>query len=343
MKRYGNLFNKITSIENILEAHRQARKDKSHYKEVQKVDEDPLFYARIIKYILDNEIYQVGKYKREIINDRGKERELMKLPYYPDRIIQWAILLQLEPILLNKFIKQTCASIPGRGIHTAWAYMQKYLKDEAGTKYCLKMDVRKFYDNVDHDTLKNMLRKTFKDEKLLRLLFKIIDSYPLDKGIPIGSYLSQYFGNFYLHTLDHYIKEHLHCKYYIRYMDDMVILSDDKEELRFILNQIQNYLAFYLKLQLKDNYQIFPTKTRGVDFVGYRFFGDYTLLRKRVAKNFKSKMRKLEKKTDYDNRDLSTVCSYIGWLKYCDSYRLKDKYVGGLYEKIRSSTKGDKQ
>lgn len=247
-------------------------------------------------------------------------------------------MLQLEPIFLNKFIKQTCASIPNRGIHRAWGYMQKYLRDEEGTKYCLKMDVKKFYDSVDQKILKQMLAKTFKDEKLLRLLFKIIDSYPKDKGIPIGSYLSQYFGNFYLHTLDHYIKEHLHCKYYIRYMDDMVILSDDKEEIRFILNQIQNYLAYYLRLELKGNYQIFPTRVRGVDFVGYRFFGEYTLLRKRVAQRFKIKMRRLAKQDSFDNRDLSTICSYIGWLKYCDSYRLRNKYIGGLYGRIKKYT-----
>lgn len=339
MKRYGNIFKGITDIENILEAHRQARKDKSHYREVKMVDENPLLYAKKIKAMLEDETYSVGEYKHEIINDKGKERELMKLPYFPDRIIQWAIMLQLEPIFLNKFIKQTCASIPNRGIHTAWRYMQRYLKDKDGTKYCLKMDVRKFYDNVDQKILKNMLAKTFKDEKLLRLLYKIVDSYPKDKGIPIGSYLSQYFGNFYLHTLDHYIKERLHCKYYIRYMDDMVILASSKDELRFILNQIQMYLAYYLKLELKGNYQIFPTRVRGVDFVGYRFFGEYTLLRKRVAQRFKIKMRRLAKQDSFDNRDLSTICSYIGWLKYCDSYRLRNKYIGGLYGRIKKCTR----
>lgn len=290
-----------------------------------------------IKAMLEDETYSVGEYKHEIINDKGKERELMKLPYYPDRIIQWAIMLQLEPIFLNKFIKQTCASMPNRGIHTAWRYMQKYLKDETGTKYCLKMDVRKFYDSVDQKILKHMLAKTFKDEKLLRLLYKIVDSYPKDKGIPIGSYLSQYFGNFYLHTLDHYIKECLHCKYYIRYMDDMAILASSKDELRFALNQIQMYLAYYLKLELKGNYQIFPTRIKGVDFVGYRFFGKYTLLRKSTCKTFKKKMRRLARKAVFNYKDMCIVYSYIGWLKYCDSFRLKEKYLGGMLNKLENS------
>ena len=289
MKRYGNIFEKIVDIDNIMLAHKKARRDKSHYIEVQMVDKDPRKYAEEIQKMLIDGTYEVGEYKRSIIIDGGKERELMKLPYYPDRIIQWAIMLQIEDIFLNKFIDQTCASIPKRGIHRAWQFMQKYLKDKEGTKYCLKLDVKKFYPSIDKDILKKMLTDTFKDDKLLELLYKIIDSYPEEKGVPIGSYLSQYFGNFYLHGLDHYIKERLGVKYYIRYMDDMAILGEDKDRLRFVMYQIQDYLNYYLRLELKGNYQIFPTRVRGVDFVGYRFFGDYTLLRKSICKNFKKK------------------------------------------------------
>lgn len=334
MKRYGYIFEKIIDINNIILAHQRARRDKSHYKEVKMVDENPLFYAHKIREMLISGKYEVGRYKRSIIIDKGKERELMKLPYYPDRIIQWAIMLQVEGIFLNKFIDQTCASMPSRGIHRVWEYMQKYLKDETDTKYCLKMDVKHFYPNIDKSILKKLLRKTFKDERLLDLLYKIIDSYPLEKGVPIGSYLSQYFGNFYLSGLDHYIKECLGCKYYVRYMDDMVILADSKDELRFILNQIQMYLAYYLRLELKGNYQIFPTRVRGVDFAGYRFFGSYTLLRKSTCKRFKRKMRRIKRKKILSYSDICTIFSYLGWLKYCNSYRLKNKYMEGLHERI---------
>lgn len=335
MKRFGNIFKRIVDIDNILLAHKKARRDKSHYIEVKKVDKDPMKYAKEIRKMLLDGTYEVGEYKRSIINDKGKERELMKLPYYPDRIIQWAIMLQIERIFLRHFIDQTCASMPGRGIHRAWGFMQKYLKDKDGTKYCLKLDVKRFYPNIDKNILKNMLTKTFKDERLLDLLYKIIDSYPMEKGVPIGSYLSQYFGNFYLSRLDHYIKERLGCKYYVRYMDDMVILGDDKERLRFVMYQIQDYLNYYLRLELKENYQIFPTRVRGVDFVGYRFFGDYTLLRKTTCKNFEKKMRKIRKKGRLSYSDECTICSYSGWLKFCDSARLKKKYIGGLDERVK--------
>lgn len=335
MKRYGYIFNKIIDIDNILLAHQRARRDKSHYKEVKMVDKNPLLYAQKIRDMLLDGTYSVGKYKKSIIIDKGKERELMKLPYYPDRIIQWAIMLQIEKIFINKFISQTCASLPERGIHKAWKFMQKYLKDKSGTKYCLKMDIRHFYPNIDKSILKIMLKRVFKDDRLLDLLFKIIDSYPKEKGVPIGSYLSQYFGNFYLFGLDHFIKERLKCKYYVRYMDDMVILSDSKDKLRYVLNQIQMYLACYLRLELKNNYQIFPTQVRGVDFVGYRFFGNFTLLRKSTCKMFKRAMRRIKKKSVVSFSDICTICSYLGWLKFCDSYRLKKRYiVGGIYAEI---------
>lgn len=338
MKRYGNLFEKITNLDNILLAHKRARRDKSHYKEVKMVDKNPEFYARQIKNELENESYKVGEYKYSRINDKGKERELMKLPYYPDRIIQWAIMLQVEPIFIKQMIDQTCASIPSRGIHSAYHFIQKYVEDKNESKYCLKLDIRHFYQSIDQNILKGMLKGIFKDQKLLRLLFKIVDSYPENKGIPIGSYLSQYLGNIYLKELDHFIKENLHCKRYVRYMDDMVILGSSKEQLHIIRHEIEKYLNQNLHLELKNNYQIFPTFTRGIDFVGYRFFGEYTLLRKGTCKRFKKAMRKLTDKKELDFRDRCTFYSYKGWLDYCDSYRLKSKYMGGLHEKIKECT-----
>ena len=338
MKRQGFLFEKITDIDNILLAHRKARKDKSHYKEVQRVDKNPIQYATLIKSMLEDESYVVGEYQYSIINDKGKERELMTLPYYPDRIIQWAIMLQIEDVFLSNFIDQTCASIPNRGIHRAHYFVTKYLKDRDGSKYCLKIDVRHFYQSVDQKILKDILSSFFKDEKLLRLLFKIVDSYPAIKGIPIGSYLSQYFANVYLSGLDHYVKEELHCKYYVRYMDDMVIFGEDKKSLHKTRRQIEKYLRENLSLELKSNYQVFPTFIRGVDFVGYRFFGDFTLLRKKTCLKFKRAMRKLSKKEDLTLSDRCTFYSYMGWLDRCDSYRLKNKYTGGLHEKIERCT-----
>ena len=145
MKRYGNIYSKIYDIDNLILAHKNARKDKSFYKDVKMVDSNPRYYLMQIQDMLINKTYEVSKYSVSKINDKGKERELMKLPYFPDRIIQWAILLQIESIFMNTFCTHTCASMKYRGIKRASKLTKKYMKDKENTKYCLKVDVHHFY------------------------------------------------------------------------------------------------------------------------------------------------------------------------------------------------------
>ena len=294
MKRYGNIYEKICDMDNLRLAHQNAREDKLFYKEVKMVDSDPDKYLSMIREMLLNETYQVLEYTISIINDKGKERELAKLPYFPDRIIQWAIMLQVENIFLKTFCSHTCSSIPGRGIKEAYMLTNKYMKDRINTKYCLKIDVSKFYPSINHDILKKMLRKKFKDKRLLSLFDKIIDSYPKQTGVPIGSYLSQYLANFYLAYFDHWLKEEMGVKYVVRFADDMVIFAASKQELHSLIHEIKKYMKDNLEIRVKDNWQVFPTNTRGIDFVGYRFFYDFILLRKSTCKRFKRKMLKIK-------------------------------------------------
>lgn len=331
MKRYGNIYEKICDMDNLRLAHQNAREDKLFYKEVKMVDSDPDKYLSMIREMLLNETYQVSEYTISIINDKGKERELAKLPYFPDRIIQWAIMLQVEDIFLKTFCSHTCSSIPGRGIKEAYMLTTKYMKDRINTKYCLKIDVSKFYPSINHDILKKMLRKKFKDKRLLSLFDKIIDSYPKQTGVPIGSYLSQYLANFYLAYFDHWLKEEMGVKYVVRFADDMVIFAASKQELHSLIHEIKKYMKDNIEIRVKDNWQVFPTNTRGIDFVGYRFFYDFILLRKSTCKRFKRKMLKIKAKWD-DGKlpNYSEWCSansYIGWLKWCDSWRLFEKYI----------------
>jgi UDP-2,3-diacylglucosamine pyrophosphatase LpxH len=155
----------------------------------------------------------------------------------------------------------------------------------------------------------------------------IIDSA---HGVPIGNYLSQYFGNLYLSGFDHWLKEEKHIKYYYRYCDDLVILHGDKSFLHDLLHEIQSYLVDNLKLRVKENWQVFPTRVRGIDFVGYRCFGDYTLLRKSTAIRMKRKMRVIQFKGTTTPHDQGVIASYEGWLLWCDSYRLHTKYIEPL-------------
>ncbi len=321
MKRYGFIYEKICDLDNLKEAHKQARKKKSHYKEVKMVNSNPEFYLKKIQASLQNYTYRVSPYIHCIKIDKGKERDIYKLPYYPDRIIQWAIILQIEHILINNFIKETYASVPKRGIHSCLTDVRNSLKDKEDTIYCLKLDIQKYFETIDHDILKTLLRKKFKDNDLLWLLDLIIDSH--DTGLPIGNFVSQYLANLYLSYFDHWVKEQLHCQHYFRYMDDIVILHSDKPKLREIYTQIEQYLNNNLLLTIKQNWQIFPVNARSIDFVGYCIYHDFTRLRKTTKKNM---IKKIQLYETYEEIN-SSIASYKGWLQWGDCHNLYMKYI----------------
>lgn len=333
MKRYNNLYSKIYDIENIKLAHKNAKKGKLHYSEVKLVETNPEKYFAKIHNTLKNKTFRNSEYEVFMKNDKGKEREIFKLPYFPDRIIHHCIMNVLEPIWMKTLIADTYSSLKGRGIHKGVKRIKSVLKNRDNTKYCLKMDVRKFYPSIDHNILKQIIRKKIKDRDLLGLLDEIIDSA---KGVPIGNYLSQYFGNLYLSGLDHWLKEQKCCKYVFRYCDDICILHSDKNHLSQLRRDISNYLRIKLNLKLKDNWQIFPVNRRGIDFLGYRFFHDYTLLRKNTAIGFKSRIKQIKKthKNLAPINILSGIMSYWGWMKYANCYRLRKKYIDSCINQI---------
>ena len=330
MKRHGNLFSKICAFDNLIEAHRNARKGKTHYSEVKMVDANPEKFLYIIQDMLINKTYHTSKYRTFTKTDKKKEREIFALPYYPDRIIQWAIVQILEPIWMKTFVKGTYSSLKERGIHNALQDIKHDLKDGHGTKYCLKFDIKKFYPSISHTILKEIIRKKIKDSDVLAILDEIIDSA---SGVPIGNYLSQYFGNLYLNGFDHWVKEGKQIKYYYRYCDDIVILAPDKTTLHTLRKEIQEYLLSILKLELKSNYQVFPTDIRGIDFVGYRIFSNYTLVRKSITANMKKKLSPLKNMAELTPHDQNVIGSYHGWLMWGDTYRLSNKYITPLMGK----------
>lgn len=332
MKRYGNLYQIICSKENLRLAHQNARKGKGWYKEVKMVDSDVDHYINLLHDMLVNKTYQTSEYVTFIKRDSNKDRVIYKLPYFPDRICQWAIIQVIEPILIKNLIQNTYSAIPGRGIHKALDDVKKAIqKDPTGMAYCLKLDVKKYYPSIDHAVLKGKFRRMFKDPDLLWLLDEIIDSTPGNAGIPIGNYVSQYCGNMYLSGFDHWIKEEKHIRHYFRYMDDICIFSKCKEELHKLRKEIDKYFEMNLHLTIKSNWQVFPTFTRGLDFVGYRIFRNFVLLRKSTCKQFKKKMthiiKKINRGMEMNFSEWCSINSYRGWLLHCDSFRLSEKYL----------------
>lgn len=300
MKRLGNLYSKLYDIDNLILADKKARKGKSKQKDLIEFDKNKDNNLLRLQNILINKEYKTSDYHIFTIYE-GKERVIYKLPYYPDRIVHHGIMNILEKMFINCFTSNTYSCIKERGIHKVLRDLKKDLKDIENTQYCLKLDIKKFYPNVDHEILKSLLQKKIKDKDLLNMLNEIINS---SNGIPIGNYLSQFFGNFYLTYFDHWLKEDKQVKYYYRYCDDLVILHKEKDYLHNLRIEIQEYLKDNLNLELKSNYQVFPISTRGIDFVGYKFYHTHILLRKGIKKRF-------IKMINFNNNDKSKA-SYYG-------------------------------
>lgn len=310
MKRFNNLYERICSLENLQLADSIARKGKLDQPGVIRHDRNRDNNLQYLNEMLKNKTFRTSEYTTFTIFE-PKERVIFRLPYFPDRIVHHAVMNVLEPIFVSTFTADTYSCIKKRGIHAAANAVKGALRDTDGTTVCLKLDIKKFYPSVDHDILKQLLRKKIKDQELLWLLDGIIDSA---EGLPIGNYLSQYFANFYLTYFDHWIKEVKGVKYYFRYADDMVILSDNKPYLHQLLAEIRTYLDEKLKLTVKDNYQVFPVDARGIDFVGYVFRHTHTLLRKSIKQNFARMIA--------HNRNPQSIASYNGWAKHCNSRHL---------------------
>ena len=322
MKRVNNLYPLIYDIDNIELADKKARKCKEKRYGVARHDRNPHKENVDLSNRLKNRTYRTSDYSNYKIYE-PKERTISRLPYYPDRIVHHAIMNIMEPIWVKIFTADTYSRIKNRGIHALVKKLRRDLdQDPEGTKYCLKMDIRKFYPSLNHDILKAIIRKKVKDKDLLWLLDEIIDSA---EGVSIGNYLSQFFANLYMAYFDHWVKEELKVKYYYRYADDIVLLSDSKEQLRSWLLAIKLYLTNVLKLKLKDNYQIYPVDSRGIDFVGYKLYHTHTLLRKSIKYKMFKLVRKYKEGTITLEDLKQRMASYFGWLKYCNSKNLLKK------------------
>jgi len=317
MKRINNIYDQICTPENLLLAYNKAKQGKGDTYGVRLFQKDLDKNLLKIHQELISCTFKTSGYSIFTIFE-PKERIIYRLPFR-DRVVHHAVMNILENIWVSVFISHSYSCIKGRGIHGVLRHIQRDLKDRKGTQYCLKMDIRKFYPNIDHEILKTIIRKKLKDKKVLKLLDEIIDSAP---GVPIGNYLSQFFANLYLSYFDHWIKEEKQIKYYYRYADDIVILSPDKSILHRLLSEIIDYMNTRLNLQLKQNYQIFPLDARGIDFVGYVFRHDYTLMRKTIKKRFCRKVARLKNKQLDPAEYKMKISPWLGWAKHCNSKHL---------------------
>ena len=307
-----------------------ASKRKCGRKNVQRVLRNKEHYAQRIHWMLAHDAYRPSPYTVRTVKDgaSGKERLIQIPKFYPDQIIHWALMIQIKPIMMRGMYAHTCGSVPGRGQSHGQKYLRRWLdRDHKGTKYCLKMDISKFYQNVDHDLLKARFRRVIKDRRALGLIDIIIDS--ASPGLPIGNYTSQWFSNFFLQDLDNFIKQHLKIKYYVRYVDDLVLLGSNKKELHRARKAIELYLSS-LNLTLKGDWQVYPVASRPIDFLGYKFYRSHTTLRKRNALRIRRRVKSVSRKRTIPYRDAAAVISYLGIIVRCNSNFYRTKYIDSV-------------
>lgn len=332
MKRQKNLFDRITSYENLVLAHHQARKGKSHYREVKYVNANQKELLLKLQESLINKTFTTSKYQIEEIFDGRKNRTIYKLPYYPDRIVQHALTNVCENFWIKSYIRDTFQSIPSRGTNDARKRVKQAIKNQHN-QYALKFDIEKYYPNVNNDILKKIVRKKIKCKNTLWLIDNIIDS---SKGIPIGNYTSQHFGNLYLTEFDWWVKQKLKVKKYYRYCDDIIVIGSSSNYCHNIKKEMFKKLNEEYNLTIKKNWQVFSIDDRGLDFVGYGFKPTQIKLRSSIAKKFKNKSKtiKLTHKTMSRPQIVSGYMSYWGWIKHCNAKSLWKKETDSRMVKI---------
>lgn len=317
MRRYGKLWDKIVSRENILKAFERAAKGKKWRHGIKKALANKEVLTDKLIDSLQNGTYHTSPYRTKQIYE-PKERTIYILPFYPDRVLHHAIMAVLEPIWDGMMFYHSYACRENKG---QYAGSKQCMKWTVGYDYCLKCDISKFYPSVNHDVLKTIIEKKIKDVKLLNLLHDIIDSAEGKTNIPIGNYLSQWFGNLYLNELDHFIKDTLRVRAYMRYCDDFVLFSNDKRQLATWRDAIVEYASNVLKMSLSKK-SIFRT-TQGVDYLGYRHFQKgYILLRKRTAARLKKRMRHLSIQRNGLKYSRGQVASSFGLIRHCNGHNL---------------------
>ena len=317
MKRVGFLYEKMIDSDAIKKAIKNAAKGKTTRRYVKVILDDLDGYTAKIKAMLKSQTVELSpnRYIEIYDNSCQKKRQITIPKFYPDQIIHWLVVTALMPVLTRGMYRYTCGSVPNRGGMDAKGYVEKAIRDKK-MRYCAKMDISKFFDSVKPQILLDMLGKKIKDDKMLDLVAKILKNGG-DK-LPIGYYTSQWFSNFYLEELDHYIKEELKIKYYVRYVDDIVMIDSNKRKLHKAIKKIDEYLRT-IGLKLKDNWQVWAINSRPIDFVGFRFYGDKTLLRKKIFFRLCRRVRTVKKSRHISAWQAMSILSLIGWLKHINA------------------------
>lgn len=401
MKSFRISQKDMLSYDNVKESFLKPSRGKRNRADVKAVLDNLENEIQIVQEMLLNGDFVPSKHKAVKINEKSyqKVRTIVKPNYKYEQVIHHVVVQAIKPGIEHGMYEYVLGSIPGRGQHMGARRIEKWIQtDPVNTKYILKMDIRHFFESVDHEVLKAWIKKKFRDAFICDLLFLIIDA--IDTGLPLGFYTSQWFANFLLQPLDHYIKEGLNVKYVGRYMDDITCFGRNKKELHKVRKAIDAYLSEELHLKMKKNWQIFKfeyeseeyaiecqtmrelnalgndlvkrrirhkikthkgrrkifvkvasvrSKTnefaqilekhhakseiltmvygRPLDFMGFEFHRNRTIMRKGIMIRFTQKARRVSKQDKINPKDAASILSSLGWVKHTDTYGMYERWI----------------
>lgn len=348
MKRLGHLYEKLIDIDYLVYSIKKAFKKKKKTKSIKKILSDPRKHAkRISKMIQNGELPNIKERNIKLICDdkQHKYRTITKASNY-EHIVHHAVIGLLEERIQNSSYRYAVASFPKRGDLFGQRKMRSWIKSYRGRKlYVLKFDIKKFFDTIDRQILLTKLSRIVKDEKFMFLLKRLVyfDGSYTNRGVPIGYYSSQWLANFYLQSLDNFIKQDLRIRHMMRYADDVVILSQNKRYLRKVFSLIKDFLSTELALTIKSNYQLFklsykPTKLmiedgwnvkhrygRPIDFMGYKFYPWSVTIRKITLRSTRRSALRFNKNRTI--KHAKSLMSYYGRLKHTDTKKYYNNYL----------------
>jgi len=313
---FTHTYDDIISVENLLEAWKEFLRGKKKKQDVQEFQADLMHNILSLHHDLVSQTYCHGRYEHFKIAD-PKPRDIRKASVR-DRLLHHALYRRLYPYFDRAFIYESYSCRIGKGTHNAMNQFRRFAyqvsKNHTRTCWVLKCDIRKFFASIDHQILFSILERHIADKNILWLLREVVESFP--KGLPLGNLTSQLLVNIYMNEFDQFIKHTLKAKHYIRYADDFVLLSHDKQHLEQTLRYIVVFLLEELKLELHPDKVSIQTFASGVDFLGWVHFADHRVLRTTSKRRM---LRRLQEK----NGNEETRQSYIGLLKHGNTKKLQ--------------------
>lgn len=342
MKTFKHLYEKLLDEDFIKKCIYIAARGKRNRSDVREVLNHIDRHVFMIKTILENDAFVPAEHQPKIIVERGKQRTIITPKFKYEAIVHTMIVEVLQPILLPRFYQYSCASIPKKGSSFGRKTIVKWIRKIYRThKYCprfyiLKVDIKKYFENIDREILKIQLSRLIADNRFLTLLYSVIDCAEVN-GLPLGFVTSQWLANFCLTCVDNFVNQNLKQPYYIRYMDDMVVFSTDKASLHDVLMKLHVYLKAFLHLTLKRNYQIFQFiddlvisgkfTGRPLDFMGFKFYPSKVTLRKKTLRGIRRKILRVKKKLRPTVYDCRCIMSKLGMLKHLNTYSYFSTYL----------------